>query len=115
MLSDWTLSDTSTETPIGPWPRWSSCSRHTSALAGPAHRLRTGVFLTVGVIVSLDLMFALVRGPVEASINNHCIAYDVNLWHGGTVVALYVLATCGSVLASDQPHIRAWERSTFLR
>lgn len=78
------------------------------ALAKPAHRLRTGVFLTVGVIVSLDLMFALVRGPVDASISGHCIAYDVNLWHGGTVVALYVLATCGSLLASDQPHIRAW-------
>jgi len=73
-----------------------------------------GVFVCVGAVVSADLMFAVVRGPITATIEGHYIAYEVDLWHGGGLVVLYVLATCGSVAAlraparprlrRDQPH-----------
>jgi hypothetical protein len=51
-------------------------------------------------------MGAVVRGPVDAVIEGHHIAYTVDLWHGGLVVGLYVLATCGSLLASGHRQIR---------
>ena len=78
------------------------------ALDPVGHRLRTTMFVTVGIAVAIALMYAVVRGPVVATINGHYIAYHVGLWHGGTLVVLYVLATCGSLLASDHVHVRAW-------
>ena len=47
-------------------------------------------------------------GPLVATINGHYISYHVGLWHGGTLVVLYALATCGSLLASGLSHVRAW-------
>lgn len=80
------------------------------ALDPVAHRLRTGVFVAVGVVVAVALMYAVVRGPIVATINGHYISYHVPLWHrhGGTLVVLYVIATCGPLLASRRGHVRAW-------
>jgi len=78
------------------------------ALDPVVHRLRTGMFLAVGIAVAVALMNAMVRGPIVATINGHYVSYHVGLWHGGTLVVLYVLATCGSLLASGRGHVRAW-------
>lgn len=79
-----------------------------SALEPVAHRRRTGAFVALGSFVAVMLMYAVVRGPIEATIRGHYIAYDVDLWHGGALTALYVLATCGVLLLSDRAHVRAW-------
>jgi len=78
------------------------------ALEPVAHRLRTGVFVAVGLAVAVSLMYDVVRGPVVATINGHSIAYRADLWHGGTLAVLYVLATCGALLASDHGQVRRW-------
>ena len=51
---------------------------------------------------------SLVVGPVTSSIEGHHIAYDIDLWHGGLVTGLYVVATCGALLVSSHRHIRWW-------
>jgi hypothetical protein len=71
-----------------------------------ANRRRVTIFVALGVVVAAVLMYAVVRGPVEATIEGHHIAYDVDLWHGGLIVLLYVIATCGSLLASKRRHVR---------
>jgi hypothetical protein len=76
------------------------------ALEPAANRPRVAVFTAVGLVVSVVLMYAVVRGPVDASIKGHHIAYQVDLWHGGFIVALYVVATCGSLLASKNESVR---------
>lgn len=70
------------------------------------------IFLTVGVVVAVALTYPVVRGPISATIEDHGVSYHVSLWHGGTLVVLYVLVTCGSLLASGRGHVRAWGRST---
>jgi hypothetical protein len=55
----------------------------------------------IGAAVSLVLVAAMVRGPVEASIGGRYIAYEITLSHGGLIVAAYVAATCGALLASS--------------
>jgi hypothetical protein len=76
------------------------------ALEPEMNRRRVGLFAVVGGVVSVMLMYALLRGPVTASIRGHHIDYRVDLWHGGLIVTLYVLATCGSLLASKHSHVR---------
>lgn len=78
------------------------------ALDPGAHRRRTGLFVGVGVVVAVALMYAVVRGPIDSTIEGRHLAYRVELWHGGTLVVLYVLATCGALLASGRRHVRAW-------
>lgn len=46
-----------------------------------------------------------VRRPIETTRVHH-IAYRVDLWHGGVIVAVYVLATCGSMLLCKHSHVR---------
>jgi len=42
---------------------------------------------------------------VPSSPGGHHIAYAVDLWHGGIVTALYVVATCGALLVSDHRYV----------
>lgn len=70
------------------------------------HRRVARGFVVVGAAVSVVLMYAVVRGPVEAQIRNLHVDYTVDLWHGGIVVALYVVATCGPTLFSQYRHVR---------
>ncbi len=55
----------------------------------------------IGAAVSLVLIAAMVRGPVEASIGGRYIAYQITLSYGGVIVAGYVAATCGALLISS--------------
>ena len=72
--------------------------------AGDLRRFR--VFVGTGIGVAAVLTYAVVRGPVDASIEGHHISYVVGLWHGGLLVALYVFATCGAMLLSKHEHVR---------
>jgi hypothetical protein len=76
------------------------------ALEPAPNQRRIAAFAVLGAIVAVVLMHAVVRGPVDASIEGHHIAYHVELWHGGDVVGLYVVATCGSLLASNYNYAR---------
>ncbi|MEA2705139.1 MAG: hypothetical protein QOD63_3084 [Actinomycetota bacterium] len=71
---------------------------------GDRHRMRG--FVLVGATVSFLLMSAVVRGPVVATIQGHHIGYFVDLWHGGVIVAMYVVAVCGPSLASRHRNLR---------
>jgi hypothetical protein len=76
------------------------------ALEPVTRRRQVGIFTAVGAVVSTVLTYAIVRGPVDATIEGHHIRYEVDLWHGGLIVGLYLLATCGSLLWSSQRHVR---------
>lgn len=75
----------------------------------PEHdRRRMWAFLALGAVVSAVLIEAIVRGPVRAEIMGHHISYSVDLWHGGLIVALYVVATCGAMLGSVHRSVRLY-------
>lgn len=57
-------------------------------------------------LLPVVLTYAVVRGPVHAEIEGHHLAYSVDVWQGGMIVALYVMATCGSMLISSHEHVR---------
>ena len=76
------------------------------ALEPITRRRQVAIFTAVGAVVSTVLTYAIVRGPVDATIEGHHIRYQVDLWHGGLIVGLYLLATCGSLLWSSQRHVR---------
>ncbi len=78
------------------------------ALEPVANRWRMNVLAAVGAVVAVVLMYAVIRGPVEASIEGHYISYSVDLWSGGLIVALYVAATCGSMLLSKHRHVQVF-------
>ncbi|WP_426571502.1 DUF6629 family protein [Aquihabitans sp. McL0605] len=71
-----------------------------------ATRVRSGAFIAVGVGVAAVLLHAIAVGPVGARIVGHHVAYRTGLLGGGVVVALYVLATCGPLLAARDRTIR---------
>ncbi len=76
------------------------------ALEPVVHRRRMLFFTLLGTVVAVLLMSAVVRGPIEAAIEVRHISYTVDLWHGGLLVFLYVIATCGSLLASSHRAVR---------
>jgi len=77
-----------------------------AALEPASNRGRLRGFTALGAAVAVVLTYAVVRGPVTASIEGHHIDYRVDLWQGGALVLLYVIATCGSLLASRHAHVR---------
>lgn len=77
-----------------------------AAAEPPGTRRAMRPFSVLGAAVSVVLVHAIVRGPIEARIEGNHIDYRVDLWHGGLIVVLYVLATCGSMLASAHRHVR---------
>lgn len=84
------------------------------ALEPAANRRRVIAFGAIGIAVSATLMYAVVRGPIEASIDGHRIAYRADLWQGGLLVALYILATTGSLLISHHEHVRWFGASNLV-
>lgn len=68
----------------------------------PAGRRRQIIapFVALGAVVSTVLLAAMIRGPVDAELGSHYIAYSTDLRAGGLVVTLYVTATCGSLIFS---------------
>jgi hypothetical protein len=77
-----------------------------AALEPQANRRRASLFIIIGAVVTVVLMYAVVRGPVDARIEGRHIAYQVDLWRGELIVLLYVVATCGSLLVSHHRHVR---------
>jgi len=77
-------------------------------LEPPEHRGRMAALVGVGTVVAGALIYPVVRGPISARDEGHFIAYEADLWHGDGLVVLYVLATCGSMLLSAQPRVRAY-------
>ena len=76
------------------------------ALEPVAKRRRARRFTLLGLFVAVVLMWSVVRGPIVATVNEHQIDYRVNLWHGGLIVAIYLLATTGSLLMSSIRYVR---------
>lgn len=73
----------------------------------PVRRRRSSTaFVVLGAVVAVVLVHALVRGPVDAEIVGHHVAYRTGLWGGGAIVLLYVVATCGSLIASSHQRVR---------
>lgn len=58
-------------------------------------------FLAIGLVTSAALLIAIVAGPVGASIDGSHIAYDADINYAGILVALYIVATCGSCLVAS--------------
>jgi hypothetical protein len=85
-----------------------------AALEPAVNRWRMGVFVAIGCGVAIVLINAVVRGPVEASIEGHHISYRVSLWHGGFIVGSYALATCGSLLFSKHSYVRRFGASNLV-
>jgi len=79
-----------------------------AALEPEPNRRRMAAFTALGGAVAMVLLFAVLRGPVVAQIQGHHIAYSVDLRHGGLIVALYVVATCGPMLMSRHRHVRVF-------
>ena len=76
------------------------------ALEPVANRRRVRWFTLLGAVVAVVLMWAVVRGPIVATVESHQINYRVNLWHGDTIVAVYLFATTGSLLLSSLRYVR---------
>lgn len=64
-------------------------------------------FVAMGAVVSGVLLAAMVRGPVKATLAPLYVAYSTGLHADVLVVALYVAATCGSLIFSGIRDI-AW-------
>lgn len=77
-----------------------------AALEPEEDRWRMRWFQALGAAVAVVLTYAVLRGPVSATVQGRHIDYQVDLWHGGILVGLYVVATCGSLLASRHEHVR---------
>ena len=75
------------------------------AMLGVEERVRRRrwmmAFLVLGTITSTALLIAVVRGPVGAAIDGSHIAYSANIGYAGILVALYIVATCGSCLVAS--------------
>jgi hypothetical protein len=73
----------------------------------PAGRRRRAMlaFVALGVAVSAILLAAMLRGPVVATLGHDHLGYETDLRAGALVVALYVLATCGSLILSGYQDI----------
>ena len=74
---------------------------------GPRRR-RMVPFVALGVTVSVVLLAAMLRDPIGVTEHPYHLAYTINISHGGLVVALYVLATCGALLFSGYRHIEVF-------
>jgi hypothetical protein len=66
-----------------------------------ARRQLMSALMVIGALVSIALMVAVVRGPIEVTDGGHYLAYGVPLSLGGFIVVVYIAATCGSFLLSS--------------
>ena len=60
-----------------------------------------GALLVVGTVTTVVLLVAIVQGPVGATIDGSHIAYSADMNYAGILIALYVVATCGSCLVAS--------------
>jgi hypothetical protein len=76
------------------------------ALEPPGRRrsVMTG-FAGLGVVLSVLLLAAMLRGPVKAHLGDYHVSYSIHLHAGLVIVTAYVAATCGAAIFSGYRHI----------
>jgi len=62
-------------------------------------------FLALGVVTSALLLETMLSGHPSAKLGSYHVAYSIGLQHGVVIIGLYILATCGSMLALSLIHI----------
>lgn len=65
-----------------------------------ARRRMIAPFLALGVMTSAVLLETMLSGHPSATLGSYHVAYSIGLQHGMVIIGLYILATCGSMLAS---------------
>jgi hypothetical protein len=76
-------------------------------LLEPRNRRRViAPFLILGVVTSAVLFETLLSHHPHATLGSYHVAYTVGLQHGMVVIGLYILATCGSMLASGLRNVK---------
>ena len=63
-------------------------------------RWRLAPFIVLGAVVSAILLEAMLVGHPTARLGTYHLAYSVGLHHGVVIIGLYIVATCGPMLAS---------------
>ena len=66
---------------------------------------RIAPFLGIGTGVSTVLLVTMLRNRPSVTLGAYHLAYSIGLQHGIVVIGLYIVATCGSLLASGYRHI----------
>ena len=77
-------------------------------------RIVISLLVALGLVVTVTLLAAIVRGPVDAWINGHYIEYMVAIPGGTATGLLYVVATCGALLAASDRRIRTYGVSNLV-
>jgi len=62
-------------------------------------------FASIGAVISVALLSAMIRGPIGVRIGPHHLSYSVRLPDGFLLVSLYVVAVCGPLLLSGYRHV----------
>lgn len=62
-------------------------------------------FLVIGTWVSAVLLETMLKNQPTVKLGAYHLAYSIGLKHGIVVIGLYILAACGSLLASGFRHI----------
>jgi hypothetical protein len=66
---------------------------------------RMAPFLAIGAGVSTVLLETMLRNDPTVVLGRYHLAYSVGLQHGIVIIGFYIVATCGSMLASGFRHI----------
>jgi hypothetical protein len=66
------------------------------------HKLRYAPFVALGFFVSAVILEAMLVGHPSVRLGTYHLAYSIGLRHGVVIIGLYVVATCGSLLASGR-------------
>ena len=61
---------------------------------------RIAPFLAIGTGVSVVLLETMLRNHPTVTLGRFHLAYSIGLQHGTVIIGLYIVATCGSLLAS---------------
>ena len=72
------------------------------------------VFVGLGLVVGLYLLFFLFREPITASVEGRSIVYESPHFYLGAVLVLYLLATCASGLFSSHRCINVFGVLAFV-
>ncbi|MFI5036817.1 MAG: DUF6629 family protein [Acidimicrobiales bacterium] len=68
----------------------------------PRRRWRYAPFIALGALVSGVILNAMVVGHPTARLGTYHLVYSIGLQHGVAIIGLYIVATCGSLLASGR-------------
>lgn len=66
---------------------------------------RIAPFLVIGAGVSAVLLETMLQSSPSVTLGAYHLAYSIGLQHGLVVIGFYIVATCGSLLASGFRHI----------